>query len=167
MANFSFEGVKTSAKKLFSKSKARTEEVLQITQLNQRLRAVRNEREEGIKKLGEEAYAKWLSQEFTSNTLDELCEYIQEKEKQIEEIEQEKLTVRENSAQKIREADSLTNEVKADKDLEAPIEVAEVVPEDLRGENSEQEEAQTIVISEPVTEKEVIKDPFLEDEAKE
>lgn len=102
MDNTGWENFKGSVRNLFTKSKVRTEEALQITQLNQRLRTLRNEKDEGIKKLGEEAYAKWSQNELKAPALQEICDYIKDKELQILAIEKEKDQVREVFAEKIK-----------------------------------------------------------------
>ncbi len=110
MENTGWDNFKGSVRNLFNKSKVRTEEALQITQLNQRLRTLRNEKDEGIKKLGEEAYAKWSQKELKAPALDEICEFIKDKESQIFAIEEEKEQVREVFAEKIKAVETQKNE---------------------------------------------------------
>lgn len=105
MAELSWQKIKGAFQRFFNKSKVHTEKTVQITQLNQRLRVLRNERGEGIKKLGEEVFVKWSEQEFSGSSLDELCEYIKDKEEQIALIEKEKEDIKDKFAQKIEEID--------------------------------------------------------------
>ncbi len=124
MDNTGWDNFKGSVRNLFTKSKVRTEEALQITQLNQRLRTLRNEKDEGIKKLGEEAYAKWSQNELKVPALDEICEFIKDKEAQIFAIEKEKAQVREVFAEKIKAVE--TKKTEAAKSKTKKTEVSKV-----------------------------------------
>ena len=98
--------------RFFSKSKVRTEEALQIAQLNQKLRSLRNEKEDTIKKLGEETFRRWKYDNVEVNELEELLEQIKEKEEEVERVEEEKEHVRQLFSEKIREMEIESAKIK-------------------------------------------------------
>jgi len=100
-----WEGMKKKVGQLFNKSKMKTEEALQITQLNQKLRSLRSEREEGIRKIGEKAFSLWKEGEKDFGLLDELFLMVEKKETEIARTEQEKEKVRLAFSEKIREVE--------------------------------------------------------------
>ncbi len=133
-----WESVKRTARRFFSKSKVRTEEALQITQLNQRLRTLRNERDEGIKKLGEEAYKYWKDGTLQLPALEELCLLVKGKEEEIQKTEYEKEEVRRTYAQKIEEFEE-TEKVKPEEPVEEEEPITKEEESIIEKEPSEEE----------------------------
>lgn len=134
------ERMKKKVGQLFSKSKMRTEEALQITQLNQKLRSLRSEREEGVRKIGEKAFSHWKEGEKDFGLLEELFLMVDKKEIEIARTEQEKEKVRLAFSEKIREVEEEKATPEEEIEEEKEEEKEEIVPEkDQPGPEKEEE----------------------------
>lgn len=132
-----WDGIKEKVGQVFSKSKMRTEEALQITQLNQKLRSLRNEREEGIRKIGEKTFSLWKEGEKDLGPLEEICLMVEKKETEIARTEQEKEKVRQAFSEKIREVEQKeTTQEEVEKEGEKEKESGEETAEKEQEKNS-------------------------------